>query len=250
MSRCLQTGAFPASVLLLAMAGLLAAVPAARADWVVLRNGQRLHVTGYEKRDGSVVLHLAGGEATVAASDVVGVEPEDVFPAAMPAPAAASGPFAPAIADAAEKTGLDQRLLSSVIHAESNFQPRAVSPKGALGLMQLMPATARDLAVRDPFDPRQNVQAGARYLEQLLGQFGTLNLALAAYNAGPARVVLYGGIPPFPETRAYISRVRRGMKHAPAASRAGAALVKVVCSPFETRCREEANAGSAVLQQQ
>jgi hypothetical protein len=240
---------FP-SVFLLTMATILALAPAARADWVVLRNGQRLHVAGYEKRGGSVVLHLAGGEATIAATDVVRVEPEDVFPAAVPAPAPASGPFAPEIADAAEKTGLDQRLLSSVIHAESNFQPRAISSKGALGLMQLMPATARELAVRDPFDPQQNVQAGARYLRQLLGQFGNLNLALAAYNAGPRRVNLYRGVPPFPETRAYIQRVRRGMKEAPKAAHPDAgSTVRVICSPLETRCREEAQAGSVNLSQ-
>jgi soluble lytic murein transglycosylase-like protein len=226
--------------ILMMLAAFLAAAPAARADWVVLRNGQRLHVTGCERRGNELILHLAGGQATLRASDVLRIEPEDVFPAALPVPAAA--PFRKMIADAAKKNGLDRRLLRSVVHAESNFQPRAVSPRGALGLMQLMPKTARNLAVRNPFDPSQNVDGGARYLKQLLGQFGSLNLALAAYNAGPARVTLYHGIPPFPETRAYIARVRRGMKQ-PAVrtkKRNAAAGVKVVCSPLETRCREEA----------
>ncbi|HEV2386748.1 MAG TPA: lytic transglycosylase domain-containing protein [Candidatus Acidoferrales bacterium] len=227
------------SVVLAAVAGILAAAPAARADWALLRNGQRLHINGYERSGASIVLHLAGGEATVPAADVVRVEPEDVFAAATPAPTVPSGSFGPAIADAAMETGLDGRLLAGVIHAESNFQPRAVSPKGALGLMQLMPATARRLAVRDPFDPGENVRAGASYLKQLLRQFGDLNLALAAYNAGPERVSLYRGIPPFPETRDYISRVRNAMRQEPGRSRPSH-TTKVVCSPLESRCRAAA----------
>jgi len=221
---------------LLVAAALLAAAPAARADWAVLRNGQRLHVTGYERRGSDVVLRLAGGEATLPASAVLRFEPEDIFTAAAPAPA--QGPYGAIVAKAASQNGLDRNLLSSVIRAESDFHSRAVSPKGALGLMQLMPATARSLAVRNPFNPGENVQAGARYLKELLGKFGTVNLALAAYNAGPGNVSLYGGVPPFRETRDYIARVRRDMKKktGPAPS---SGLVKMVCSPFEPRCREE-----------
>jgi soluble lytic murein transglycosylase-like protein len=218
-----------------AAAAFLAAAPAARADWAVLRNGQRLHVTGHERRGSEVILQLAGGEAALPASTVLRFEPEDIFPAAQSAPA--QGPYGAIVAKAAKQNGLDRNLLSSIIRAESDFHPRAVSSKGALGLMQLMPATARSLAVRNPFDPAENVAGGARYLKGLLGTFGDLNLALAAYNAGPGNVSLYGGVPPFRETRNYIARVRRDMKKK-TGSEPGSGIVKMVCSPLEPRCRE------------
>lgn len=227
-------------VSLVALAALFvcALPPVARADWAVLKNGQRLHVSGYQRSGNTVILHLYGGEATLSASQIIRFDPEDIFPAAKPAPV--TGPFGGAIAAAARSNGLDRNLLRSVIHAESNFHPRAVSAKGALGLMQLMPATARTLTVKNPFDPSENVQAGARYLKQLLDRFGSLDLALAAYNAGPARVELYRGVPPYAETRAYIARVRRGIKlQAPASAIDASEMVKVVCSPNERRCREE-----------
>ena len=224
---------------LIAGAALLAVVPAARADWAVLRNGQRLHITGYERRGSRVVLRLDGGVATLPASAILRFEPEDIFPAAAPSPKPERGPFGSLVAAAARKNGLNRKLLSSVIRAESDFHPRAVSPKGALGLMQLMPATARSLAVRHPFDPAENIQAGARYLRELLGQFGNVNLALAAYNAGPANVSLYRGVPPFPETRAYIARVRRDMKRK-AAPNSKTGTIKLLCSPYARRCTEEA----------
>ncbi len=230
MSRSALWSAF------LVAAAFVAAVPAARADWAVLRNGQRLHVTGYERHGSEIVLQLAGGKATLPASAVLRFEPEDIFPAAKPAPA--QGRYGAIVAKAASQNGLDRNLLSSVIRAESDFHPRAVSPKGALGLMQLMPATARSLAVRNPFDPADNVEGGARYLKDLLGKFGNLNLALAAYNAGPGNVSLYGGVPPFRETRDYIARIHRDMKKK-TGSNSGSGLVKMICSPFEPRCREE-----------
>lgn len=120
---------------------------------------------------------------------------------------AALRPYRDWIRQAAEQTGLPPTLLAAVIWVESAGNPRAVSPAGAQGLMQLMPATAQMLGVSDPFDPRENVLAGSRYLEQLWRRFGELPLALAAYNAGPGRVERYGGIPPFAETRAYVRRV-------------------------------------------
>jgi soluble lytic murein transglycosylase-like protein len=220
---------------LLAVAAMLASAPSARADWAVLRNGQRLHVTGYERRGSQVVLEMAGGEATLPASEILRFEPEDVFPAAKRVET--PGPYGTLVAKAAQENGLNRKLLSSVIRAESDFQPRAVSPKGALGLMQLMPATARSLAVRHPFDPKENVDAGARYLKQLLGRFGGVNLALAAYNAGPGNVSLYGGIPPFRETRNYIARIRRDMKKQ-SAPNANTGAVKLSCSPLALRCTE------------
>lgn len=105
--------------------------------------------------------------------------------------------------------GLEPALLLAVIAAESGFRTKAVSPKGAQGLMQLMPATARRLGVSDPFDPEQNVRGGARYLNELLRLFDNdLPLALAAYNAGESAVMRHGrSVPPFPETRQYVTRV-------------------------------------------
>lgn len=113
-----------------------------------------------------------------------------------------------AVTAASRKYGLPRRLLRAVIRAESNFDPRAVSPAGAQGLMQLMPATAGDLGVSDPFDIGQNVDGGARYLRQMLDRFdGDLQKALAAYNAGPGTVERYRGRVPYPETVRYVARV-------------------------------------------
>jgi soluble lytic murein transglycosylase-like protein len=116
-------------------------------------------------------------------------------------------PFEPAIQDAARATGLEANWLRAVIMQESAGQPDAVSHKGAAGLMQLLPATAAALGVRNLLEPAENVMAGARYLRSLFERYGDPKLALAAYNAGPGRVEAYGGIPPFRETRNYVDRV-------------------------------------------
>ncbi|MDH7602698.1 MAG: lytic transglycosylase domain-containing protein [Armatimonadota bacterium] len=114
------------------------------------------------------------------------------------------------IARAAEKYDIDPALLKALIHAESGFNPQAVSPAGAKGLTQLMPATAAALGVVDPFDPAQSIEGGARYLRAQLDRFrGNEALALAAYNAGPGAVIKYHGIPPFRETQNYVQRVLR-----------------------------------------
>lgn len=115
----------------------------------------------------------------------------------------------PIIETAAREHAVDARLLRAVIAVESGFNPRAVSPRGAQGLMQLMPATARQLGVADPFDPTQNILGGARYLRQLLDTYdGDVSLVLAAYNAGEGAVARHGRrIPPYAETRAYVPRV-------------------------------------------
>lgn len=116
--------------------------------------------------------------------------------------------YAPEIAAAARRYGVDPALLRAVIHAESAFDPRAVSDKGAQGLMQLMPGTAADMGVRDAFLPGQNIDGGARYLAQLLRDFhGNERLATAAYNAGEAAVLKYNGVPPYDETQLYVQRV-------------------------------------------
>ncbi|TMQ15927.1 MAG: lytic transglycosylase domain-containing protein [Candidatus Rokuibacteriota bacterium] len=118
-----------------------------------------------------------------------------------------TAPYLQEIRDAAERYGLPFKLVSAVIRAESGFNPRAVSPKGARGLMQLMPTTAATLGVRNSFDPRQNIEGGVRHLRSLIDRFINLPFALAAYNAGEKAVVQYGGIPPYPETQDYVTKV-------------------------------------------
>lgn len=112
------------------------------------------------------------------------------------------------IATCASKYGVNQSLIKAVIHAESGYNPNAVSSKGASGLMQLMPGTARSLKVSNSFDPKDNVEGGVKYLRFLLDTFrGDVSLAVAAYNAGLNKVARYGGIPPYNETRTYVNRV-------------------------------------------
>lgn len=119
-----------------------------------------------------------------------------------------SGEFEPIITKCSIDYGVDRSLVKAVIHAESSYNPQALSPKGAKGLMQLMPGTAQDLKVVDSFDPQDNIRGGVRYLRFLLDTFkGDVPLALAAYNAGLSKVAKYGGIPPYEETRNYVSRV-------------------------------------------
>jgi soluble lytic murein transglycosylase-like protein len=118
--------------------------------------------------------------------------------------------YATEIRGAAERYGVPEQLVSAVIRVESAFNPRAVSSKGARGLMQLMPETASVLGVRNTFDPYENIDGGVRHLRGLIDRFGhNLPLALAAYNAGEKAVTAYGGIPPYPETRDYVTRILR-----------------------------------------
>jgi hypothetical protein len=116
--------------------------------------------------------------------------------------------FTTFIEQASQKYNIDEDLLRAVIKAESNFNPSATSPKGAMGLMQLMPGTARSLGVNDAYDPSQNIDGGARYLRQMLDTFGgDTKKALAAYNAGPTAVQTYDGVPPYKETKNYVSKI-------------------------------------------
>jgi soluble lytic murein transglycosylase-like protein len=128
--------------------------------------------------------------------------------------------YAPIIAEAAERYDIDAALIASVMEAESAFNPFAVSRAGAMGLMQLMPEVAEEHGANQPFDPRENIMAGARYLSRLLRHYnGNLELTLAGYNAGPGNVARYGKVPPFPETQRYVKTVRKLLARARARSR-------------------------------
>jgi len=202
----------------LAAAGM--GVPAARADYAVLRSGLRLHITGYETAGDRVRLTVQGGAVEVASSDLISVEPEETFPPLPPRPPAATVPYGEFIRASAERHGLDEKLIARLIAAESNFNPRAKSRKQALGLMQLLPKTAAQYSVANVFDPAQNIEGGAHYLSDLLEKYqGNLPLALAAYNAGPDMVERYGGIPPFAETQNYVKRITAELARAVAPPR-------------------------------
>jgi soluble lytic murein transglycosylase-like protein len=187
---------------------LLAAVPQARAEYFVLQGGQRLHVTGYQLLGDTYRVQMNGGFVELPAANVTTIEPEDVFTSAPPVEAA-KAPFRDLIEGAAARYSVDADLITSVIAAESNFDPKAISRRNARGLMQLLPGTAARLGVQNIFDPRENIDAGTRYLRDLLLLYkNDLALTLAAYNAGPQRVRQYGRVPPFAETRSYVQRVR------------------------------------------
>lgn len=193
---------------LLASATLLCSAAPSRADYAVLRSGARLHVTGYEAKGDRVLLSVDGGSVDIAASELIDVEPEDVFPSPPPANVDFGIRYATLIHLAALRHGVDEKLIVGVIAAESNFDAKAVSRKRALGLMQLLPTTAARYAVADVFNPAQNIDGGTHYLKDLLTKYrGNLSLALAAYNAGPEVVDRYGGVPPFPETQNYVRQI-------------------------------------------
>lgn len=140
------------------------------------------------------------------------------------------------IASAAERHGVDSALVKAVIKAESNYDNRAISRAGALGLMQLMPQTALLRKVANPFNPTENIEGGVRHLKHLLGIFDDLKLVLAAYNAGENAVHRYGGIPPYPETRAYVKTVLdHYARYAGLAPAVGAAGIRQVQRPPNTR---------------
>ena len=195
--------------ILLPCAFLLAAAPSLRAEYINLRSGQRFHVTGYQLLGNQYRLQVAGGVVEVPAAEVVSIDPEDDF-APLPAPPVATAPYGEIVKAAAARYSMDADLISSVIAAESNFDPKAVSRRNARGLMQLLPETAARFGVKNIFDPQENIDAGTHYLRDLLQRYNNdLALALAAYNAGPERVQQFGAVPPYAETVSYIRRVKR-----------------------------------------
>ena len=199
--------------LLLTFAALAASCFA--GEYAVLSTGFRIHSDRHET-DGAIVrLYANGGVTEVPATHITGFETEEALPKATAAVQSITE-VAPKpeelVTAAARRNGLPPELVHSVVAAESGYHVEAVSKKGAIGLMQLMPSTARDYGA-DPTDPKQNVEAGTQYLRDLLLKYQhddhQVSRALAAYNAGPGAVNRYHGVPPYRETRAYVARVIR-----------------------------------------
>jgi soluble lytic murein transglycosylase-like protein len=215
---------------------LFGVAPSLRAEYIALRNGQRLHVTGYQLLGDKYRLQIAGGVVEVPVEEVLAIEPEDLF-APLPAPVAATAPFREMVKAAAERYSVDADLIVSVIAAESNFDPKAVSKKNARGLMQLLPETAARFGVQNIFDPQENIDAGTHYLGDLLRRYDNdLVLALAAYNAGPEKVLQFGRVPPYPETVSYIRRVKRAYEK----SKAGLTLEARPAAPAKKKANSSA----------
>jgi soluble lytic murein transglycosylase-like protein len=204
----------------------------ASAEILVLTNGGTLSVKGYRIDGSQITVTLRrGGEATFDRSLVARIAEDEVpEPAPLPEPPVAESvvvvpalqptvslaelsqrPFADMIQTVSARHGVDPVLVHAMIQAESNYQPRARSTKGARGLMQVLPSTARQFGGGNLFDPQHNLDTGVRYLKGLLTQF-ELTQAIAAYNAGPAAVRRYGGVPPYAETQAYVEKVLASLR--------------------------------------
>jgi soluble lytic murein transglycosylase-like protein len=210
----------------------LAVASDASAEIVVFKNGRTMSVKSFAVDGDTATLRLReGGEVSFPAAIVARVDPDEVaYPepgtretgavtVEAPAPAAvkselvpdevlAARPYAELISSVAATHHVEPRLVHAVIEQESNYQPRARSRKGARGLMQLMPETARQYGVRNSYDPRANLEAGVRHLKDLMSRF-ELPLALAAYNAGEATIKRFGGLPPYAETQNYVRNILR-----------------------------------------
>jgi hypothetical protein len=184
---------------------VFAAATPASAEIALLSSGTTLKLEGHRVEEEMVVLLLrGGGEIGVPPSAVRGFVPDEVIEELK----GEEGDLRALAVAAARRHGLDPELVVAVVGVESAFRPEAVSPKGAQGLMQLMPATAASLGVEDAFDPEENLDGGVRHLGTLLSLYGgDLERALAAYNAGEGAVERHGGVPPYRETREYVKRV-------------------------------------------
>jgi len=213
LATCVLVGAFATS---------------ASAEIVFLTSGRTMSVKAHRQEGDSIVLSLrGGGEITCEPSLIDKIVPDEVpHPDPQPEPDPAvqqaaeqkaalvdaqsllqATPYGELISSISEAHGVDPLLVRALIQVESNYNPRAKSSKGAMGLMQLMPQTAREYNVRNPYDPKSNVEAGIKKLKSLIDRLGVLELALAAYNAGEGAVARFNGIPPYRETRNYVSRI-------------------------------------------
>ena len=196
---------------------LLLAPRDASADLVKLKNGRVISVESWQLKGETAVLELRdGGRMEAPESLIEEVLPDEYLHAKLQALPESIPVVVPSgleairamIAETAARYGVDIKLAQAVVQVESDFKPNALSPKGAMGLMQLMPATAQIYAVSEPFNPVQNVDAGMRHLRGLLDRFkNDVSSALAAYNAGLLAVTKYGGVPPYRETQDYVRRI-------------------------------------------
>jgi hypothetical protein len=216
----------PAVFLSSAALALVGTAAPASAEIVFLTSGRTLSVKSHTTEGESIILTLrGGGQVTCDKNLIEKIEPDEV-PYADPdaakqsqPPASDQGdrdrptldgtPYGEFIISAAEAYGVDPLLVKALIQVESGYRPTAKSPRGAVGLMQIMPSTARAYNVRNPFDPKANIEAGVRHLKALLDRFGgdRTELALAAYNAGVGAVEKFNGVPPYRETRNYVTRI-------------------------------------------
>jgi len=202
-----------------ALVALAIATPAS-AELIFFSESRSMSVKSHRFEGDRIIVSLrGGGEMTFDRSVVLKIAPDEVpYPEETQAAAVdvivpeatlvliGKTVYDPIIESASDRNGVPARLVKALIQVESAFQPRARSNKGAMGLMQLMPETARQYRARNPYDPAANIEAGTRHLRSLLDQF-ELPLALAAYNAGEAAVRKFGGIPPYSETQAYVSKI-------------------------------------------
>lgn len=236
-------------VLAIALVALVVQISAVAGEVAVLRNGRSIPFVRKEQMGDTTRLYTADGYVDILTGQIESFEVEETPPAPpeqapAPQPVAATQQITPVnavnqpavannnakvdldelVREASKRRQLDPDFVNSVIKAESNFKTRAISPKGAQGLMQLMPQTAAQLGVSNPFDAKANVEAGTTYLSQLLDLYhDDPIMALAAYNAGPQRVQQYHGVPPYRETHAYIARIVRDFNAKKTAKKAGPA---------------------------
>jgi soluble lytic murein transglycosylase-like protein len=212
---------------------LLASLPCFAANSAILRNGFSILYQRSQSLGTTTRLYIDGDQSSFVDIPTAEIDHFESVPdvptaSSIPQPVATATPHPfdlnQAVMDASGAYRLDPDLVTSVIRAESGFNIRAVSPKGAQGLMQLMPQTASELGVQNAFDPQANVEAGTRYLRFLLERYNfDLVKALAAYNAGPQRVERYNGVPPYYETKEYVARIVRDFNKKKLAAKAAAA---------------------------